>query len=514
MSAQSRSVHMVVSHHDLSSARHFGTLPSSSSSMSVSQSTAGSDAPSSTVASPPSQPIVPPPVPSTTHTTTKAAAPSTAPAQRKRKAKPPKSKGSSKRPKPSLLAELEMSSDEESDKESLSLDAPEHFDIPEPDLPISTPPSFPPHSSIPVSASDPSLRIVQSFYRGDVENLVLADGRIVTRNEHDQLIQIGKNSDFWASMSMEFGGAALVEGLNGGDGSLSSNGLGLEQSARGLGGEMESRGERATAGTWCVANTRFGFTRADHDFASLPFVPNDVTSFVVGSGSTEVLLSSQNTSTSTFETLLSSTGTPDGTSCFPSSSSLPLSLSSADELSSSSSDFQSSTLQGSISPPISFEAFSRSPAAYPAAPSASNPVVRPGNRSWLSGGLATPSTEPPSVSSQRDIAASSRPDASAHSLPIAPHVNEISSSLDHAFSLIGQGTIGQLGGSSAIDYSRKKSTSLADVQSDSLPDWMKLFFEYFSTKLRGKEEDVLLLDWIGLESELHGFTVRGYRAFS
>ncbi len=53
--------------------------------------------------------------------------------------------------------------------------------------------------SRPTGTNDPSIQIVRTF-------CVLADGRVVTRYEHDRLVQTAKNIELFASLEREYGG--------------------------------------------------------------------------------------------------------------------------------------------------------------------------------------------------------------------------------------------------------------------------------------------------------------------
>lgn len=204
MSSESYSERLVVPDHSTNAGR------------SGSSSTAGNSASSPTS----SQPAVssPPPAEAASSHTSRSAAPpeAAAPAQRpvsrRRKGRRgKKSTNTATQIRRALADNLEESSSESENEEDDVFDSPENLDITDQD-PRETPPPPPRLSSNPKSTSDPSIQIVRTFWRDGIEQCEMPDGEVLTRYEHNRLVQIATTHEmFAAALDSEFGGAAPVE---------------------------------------------------------------------------------------------------------------------------------------------------------------------------------------------------------------------------------------------------------------------------------------------------------------
>lgn len=79
---------------------------------------------------------------------------------------------------------------------------PNLLDITAQDAPLE--PESPPHTHYPepMSPDDPAIQVVRSFWRDDVEQCRLQDGRLVTRYEQEQLVNIGRRNQLLLSLGL------------------------------------------------------------------------------------------------------------------------------------------------------------------------------------------------------------------------------------------------------------------------------------------------------------------------
>ncbi|KLO06048.1 hypothetical protein SCHPADRAFT_895783 [Schizopora paradoxa] len=95
------------------------------------------------------------------------------------------------------------SDDDEDGTEDEIFHNPEMLDRTEQDAPLRSP-SPPPRVARrePMSPDEPSIQILSTFYRGEIEQCRLADGRVVSRYEHEQLLNIGRRNAMFLSMGL------------------------------------------------------------------------------------------------------------------------------------------------------------------------------------------------------------------------------------------------------------------------------------------------------------------------